>query len=219
MERGVSNFAEREFTFFFLFLFFLQSGWKRRVPKYCKVLFNNVVSCEVVSFFLFFSTVTYYRRFGLLYLLFAFTLRNIDALQRNKILKFCSGQVTFNKRDVQRRILSSSSTCINTIDISMLGKKKKEKNIHELQNYKTSIHPSSTKAPRTKLLHSSRKTSTFWNHPRNFSSSTPISLSNNPLPLTNDPPSGIQKKKKKTKSNLGPFSATQGNNVCQGSNN
>lgn len=89
MERGVSNFAEREFTFFFfLFLFFLQSGWKRRVPKYCKVLFNNVVSCEVVSFFLFFSTVTYYRRFGLLYLLFAFTLRNIDASQRNKILKF-----------------------------------------------------------------------------------------------------------------------------------
>lgn len=48
MERGVSNFAEREFTFFFFFVF--QSGWKRRVPKYCKVLFNNVVSCEVVSF-------------------------------------------------------------------------------------------------------------------------------------------------------------------------
>lgn len=87
MERGVIL-RKGSLLFFFFFLFFLQSGWKRRVPKYCKVLFNNVVSCEVVSFFLFFSTVTYYRRFGLLYLLFAFTLRNIDASQRNKILKF-----------------------------------------------------------------------------------------------------------------------------------
>lgn len=104
----------------------------------------------------------------------------------------------------------------------MIKRRKEEnKNIHENENYETSIsiRPSTKVVRVQKFLHSSGEKLQLFR--KSFSKLlvekyTHFSF-NNPL-LRTDPPSGILKKKK-TKSNLGPFSATQGNNVCQGSNN